>query len=70
MFKHCFYYGFAVGFVCGKCQQMVAQQKLTQAAVDGAASLRPSTALNGTDCGTCPRSLASTIDGRANRRSL
>ena len=31
--------------------------ELTRAAVDGAASLCPSAALNGTDCGTCPRSL-------------
>src|SRR4030088_3255796 len=55
MFKHCFYYGFARWLCLCNPLALFAQNvkngcatELTQAAVDGAASLGPSAALNGT----------------------
>jgi hypothetical protein len=51
MFKHCFYYGFAVGFVCGKCQKWL-RNRTNRAASRRRGTALSVAALNATNCGS------------------
>src|ERR1700730_12516194 len=58
-----------VGFVCAKCQKWLRNRTNTGGSRRRGKPRSVGRVKRDTDCGTCPRSLANTTDGRANRPS-